>query len=79
MGRAKIILTQVRAFEMAMSSVSIQFAIPLSQEEKHMGPLRSIHTKDGVLMITYEALPSVHELKTAPIVFEHGYKEIRFD
>jgi hypothetical protein len=79
MGRAKIIFSQVRAFEMAMSSVSIQYAIPLSQEAKHMGPLRSIHTKDGVLIITYETLPSANEIKIPPIIFEQGYKEITFD
>ena len=79
MGRAKIILSQVRAIEMSMSAVSIQYIIPLHSESSHLGELRSINTKDGKLIVTYESLPSAKEATGNPIVFEKVEREIRFD
>ena len=64
---------------MSMSGATITYKIPLYSERPFIGEFKSVYTKDGYLVVSFEATNEAKEFVKPPIVFQQTAIEIRFD
>lgn len=63
---------------MSMSGVTIIYKIPLYSERPFIGEFKSVYTKDGYLVVSFEATNEAKEFVKPPVIFQQVSTEITF-